>query len=999
MYDTNGGGTNERWERFNSSRHSEYVECELDNGIHGNGTSGSVYAQNNDTSNLWSSDANDAVAWGASPTDQRYTVYQANYVNWYYGTTTSTPKIDIVKDVTTNLVSGINGVNVGLMRFNVNNGGTIINAIDDIATNRSTLVSAIAGLAADDWTPLSEVLYEAGLYYRGAAIDYGNVAPSPYATANARAGASGTPEYNQYESPIEFACQKNFIVFLSDGMPFGDGDADSEITGQPGFTAATGSGSCAGGNCLDEAAEYLYNRDLIDDTVLADQQNVVTYTIGFDIDLPLLEDAAIAGGGEYFRANDTASLTTVLTNIVTSILDTQTTFSAPAVSVNSFNRTRNLNDLFVAVFRPDGTVHWPGNLKKYRLDPANNEIVDADGVSAVDAATGFFTDTSRSFWNVAADGSDVTAGGAASKLPDPTVRNVYTYLGISNNLTAGSNAVSTSNGLIDDVVLGIGNPGDPSVTQVINFARGVDVNDYDGDGDTSEARNQMGDPLHAQPVTVIYGGTTASPDLDDAAVFFATNDGYMHAVDPATGEELWSFIPPDFLPDLAALYDNEATSNKHYGVDGNPVLQIVGDNDGIIETGEKVYLYFGMRRGGSFYYGLDVTNKTSPQYLWRLDTGTLPSAGQSWSTPVPTKVTVGSGAGQNPDRLTLVIGGGYDTDQDGTTTVTDNVGNAIYFVDSVSGNLLWHAADSGSNRDLTAMQYSIPGDIKVIDLDSDGFADRMYAADMGGQVWRFDILNGQPVNGLVNGGVIAQLGAAPSGTPTAADSRRFYYSPDVSLVTTAGPTYIHVGIGSGHRAGPNGTSTQDSFFALRDHLPFTARSQIGYDALASSPIVVSDLIDVTDDLTTVVPEGSAGWKLELRTGGWSGEKVLAEARTFNNQVYFTTFTPGVAAGSSSCTPRLGTNRLYIVDVATGAPVTNLDGSADTDPLTEADRFTEFNGSISSEVVFLFPSPDDPSTCVGSECTPPPVACVDLFCFPPGFANDPVRTFWSQENTY
>ncbi len=81
----------------------------------------------------------------------------------------------------------------------------------------------------------------------------------------------------------------------------------------------------------------------------------------------------------------------------------------------------------------------------------------------------------------------------------------------------------------------------------------------------------------------------------------------------------------------------------------------------------------------------------------------------------------------------------------------------------------------------------------------------------------------------------------------------------------------------------------------------------------------------------------------------------------------------------------------------GGPVTNLDGSADPDNLTEEDRYKEFRGSISSEVVFLFPSPDDPA-CVGNQCTPPPVACVDLFCFPPGFANNPVRTFWSQEST-
>ncbi len=100
------------------------------------------------------------------------------------------------------------------------------------------------------------------------------------------------------------------------------------------------------------------------------------------------------------------------------------------------------------------------------------------------------------------------------------------------------------------------------------------------------------------------------------------------------------------------------------------------------------------------------------------------------------------------------------------------------------------------------MDYSIPAEVKVIDFDGDGFADRMYAADMGGQVWRFDVFNGQSAANLVNGGVIAQLGAAPSATPAVADTRRFYYSPDVALVSTKDYHFVHVGIGSGHRAHP-----------------------------------------------------------------------------------------------------------------------------------------------------------------------------------------------------
>jgi hypothetical protein len=83
-------------------------------------------------------------------------------------------------------------------------------------------------------------------------------------------------------------------------------------------------------------------------------------------------------------------------------------------------------------------------------------------------------------------------------------------------------------------------------------------------------------------------------------------------------------------------------------------------------------------------------------------------------------------------------------------------------------------------------------------------------------------------------------------------------------------------------------------------------------------------------------------------------------------------------------------------------VTDLDGSVDDKGnldetnLTATDRYEEFAGSISSEVVFMFPSPEDPDTCQGDACAPPPVACVDLFCMPTNFANNPVRTTWTED---
>ena len=73
-------------------------------------------------------------------------------------------------------------------------------------------------------------------------------------------------------------------------------------------------------------------------------------------------------------------------------------------------------------------------------------------------------------------------------------------------------------------------------------------------------------------------------------------------------------------------------------------------------------------------------------------------------------------------------------------------------------------------------------------------------------------------------------------------------------------------------------------------------SQVAYDGII--PFKDSDLVDITDNVKAKVPQGQPGWQLQLRDGGWIGEKVLAEARTFNNQVMFTTFRPSQNATSS-----------------------------------------------------------------------------------------------------
>ncbi len=997
-------GPQNRWQELAQNEKDGFVECEDDRGLHGGGNPGEVYAMDGVQGQPWSFDPTKEVPWGQNLTAVVIGLKDGNYMNWYYGPTVTSTRIQVVQDVATALMAGLNGVNVGLMVFNFSEGGPVVYPMEDITTARQGIIDAINGVQLQYWTPLAETLYEAGQYYAGRTVDYGDDNGGDYGSLLSVDSSRVSPGSNTYKSPIQYSCAKNYIVLLTDGEPTEDVGADDKITALPGFSGLVGTACDGSGNgaCLDDMAEYLFEADVNPDPLLAGLQNVTVHTIGFTVDLPLLSSTAARGGGEYYVANDTASLTTVMTDVITSVLDVKSTFTAPVVAVNSFNRTRTVNDMFISVFDSSEDAHWPGNLKKYRLRASDGVIVDANGNAAVDPATGYFVGSAQSYWSGLTDGAETTLGGAANLIPDPAARNVYTYVDVggmgmgmgggNSDLNAVGNHVVSTNAGIDDAFLGIGQVGDPTRADLIDFIRGLDVTDIDQDGIVDEPRYQMGDPLHAKPISIIYGGSVSNPDINDGVVYFATNDGYLHAIDPATGVEMWSFIPPEFMDDQVELFVNRGSPNRHYGIDGTLTVQVLDNDNGIVEpaAGDKVYLYFGLRRGGSSYYGLDVTNPNDPQLMWILDGANLPGLGQSWSTPMPTRIDIQGGA-QNAEKMVLVFGGGYDATQDNSGS-TDIRGNAIYIVDSVSGALLWHASDFGADRDLAKMQYSIPSDVRVIDLNADGFADRLYVADMGGQVWRLDIVNGEPASNLVTGGVIAQLGGAPQVPSPAAATRRFYYAPDVALVNNAENNFVHIGIGSGYRAHPNSMATQDRFYALRDYDVFSTRTQASYDG--ATPTTDADLVDITNDIHAVVPIGSPGWRFDLNDGGWRGEKVLAEARTFNNQIFFTTFRPGGTAALDDCLPVLGTNRLYVMDIFNGAPVNNLD-EVGGEALTESDRYREFQGTIASEVVFTFPSPDD--DCVGEQCTPTPMACVGLLCFPPGFANNPVMTFWSQEN--
>lgn len=839
------------------------------------------------------------------------------------------------------------------------------------STVREHLISQVDSLSSDGFTPIVDTLYEAANYYGGFDVDYGlkrgdsstsssvrrntrvssrlsylgadSVLPSG-CTVDNLSDANCINEYipsgASYLSPVlDKQCQtNNHIVLLSDGEA-NNNHSVAKIESVLG-KYCTGSG---GEKC---------GLDLIDNMSDADESfidtKIYTHTIGFAANgaaNAFLNDLAIKGNGGFYTASNTEDLVSVFQSILKTVKDVNATFVSPGVAVNQLNRLTHNDELYFALFKPaEGTI-WPGNLKKYKLDGAN--ILDKNGNNAVDSLTGFFSDNSHSYWSVLADGNDVRDGGTASQMDLP--RNAYAFSGVGPIITTG-NLIHENNASFKETDLAIGSLANASSVRetLLKWARGVDVKDDDGDGLSSDPRSQMGDPIHSQPVIVNYSSS-------DSAVLVATNHGYLHSFNPATGEENFAIMPKELMENLYDLYKDSSTFSHIYGLDGDMVLRSVGTDK---------YLYVGMRRGGNNYYAFDISNKTAPSLLFKIEGGSTGFAklGQTWSKPTVTKIRLGAST-----KNVLIFGGGYDSNQDTKLLRSaDTVGNAVFIVDADSGQLIWSASNSDAELNLTAMQYSIPARISVIDRDNDGYADHMYVADTGGQLFRLDIHNGESSSDLVTGGLIADFGGS-----LAEDNRRFFYGPDVTEISLGEQHYYAVALGSGYRAHPLNSQINDHFYMIKDSGVFTLDEDGNYKR-PPSPLGVSNLYDATEHLLTssdsIVQQVEAnqfsqlsGWMIRLDTGG---EKVLASPLILDYQIIFTTYLPATAS-TSACAPPSGNSRAYLVELINGNAVTDLNRDGEQQ---SQDRYAQLKQTgIAPDTKILIEDIIKPIVCLGTEC--------------------------------
>ncbi len=863
-------------------------------------------------------------------------------------------------------------------------------------TKRSEMLSIIEALNGAIGTPIADAYAESARYFKGLPVKYGTTRGSNYygdianlrishlgsLSSGKRSQPNGCSDANLndpdcanemlydnpiYQSPIiKDSCQANNIVLLSDGEPtefeIGAGhtnDLYSRWAIEEGLSGSDASCSRSwsdrGRDCTKKMSKLLWRADR---DGLSVEQKIKTHTIGFFTNQSFLEDVATEGGGKYYTAFNKEALSSAFYSITKGILDVNSTFVTSGVSINQFNRASHSNDIYFSLFHPSEEAVWPGNLKKYQLK--KGVLVDSSEPQIPAITAGGFVDNAKSYWSSKADGKDVTKGGAAEQLTN--ARTLYT------NISAGGlDIVSDSNVAITAEMVGA--TGDEDRSKVIGWALGKDVNS----ATPTAARKTMGDPLHSRPVVVTY-----SAGDGNTSVYVATNEGFLHSIDAAAGTENWSFIPQELISGLSALQKG-GTGSRTYGLDGGISLHIdevfgVG-TPGVIDSGEKAYLYVGMRRGGESYYVFDISSRNNPSlkfFITQTDGGDFDELGQSWSKPIIKKVkTIKRADGTVfSNKTVMIFGGGYSTIQDtaggGFSDGSSGVGRDIYMVDAYDGTLYWKAsvdavqsAAEGQSAGLLSTMQAIPNTITAFDLDGDAQMDHFYASDVKAQVFRFDIDS----EGLITGGRVAHM----QDDNAASNNRRFYNSPDIAMIRLKTGSFISISIGSGYRAHPLDTMVNDHFYMIKDE--GVLKGIFDMDANLSTLVNITNQAGYDDDGNSIAgkliyneDEPKNGWYIDFTN---SGEKVLSDSLTFNNSILFTTYAP---VGADACRVSKGESRLYVMNIADGNPFIDRN----KDHLLDGDDRT-----ISLDTSSIAPEPqvllneygDDIVTilCVGLEC--------------------------------
>ena len=884
-------------------------------------------------------------------------------LNWYFSngsfqagslTATSTTTIsrnDIAKQAAKDLVNSLTPdtglgptVRMGLARYDTDNdGGMLLSEIKDLdLTQANILLGQIDKIPTTGYTPLAETLSDIGKYFATGEIS--NLILHPTTTkvsetvdrvfsksnvTTPRTINNQTGNTLVSSGPILGYCQKSYAILVSDGLPTQDTEVSPSLQNY-----------YNGGDYLDDVAKALYEMDLrpsLDASQKAStntKNNLVTYTIGLadtSIKNSVLTTAAKVGGGAFFFAEDSKALAAALDDTIADIASQ--VGSSSSVATNS-SKLESGAVIYQARF---DSANWTGNFTAFSLfvsedinlngildvgeDLNNNGILDAGGVGT-------------KLWE------------AAEHIPNYATRNIFTYNPTLTTVNKGAVFTCSELSSSQKTTLGITNCSSTSDQGVwrLNYIRGdashelINASRKDPEtirtGSNLVFRNRtsinrvtgltdlpdpwvLEDIVNSDPLFVSdenygfdqlplsEGGSYKAFVVNNKSrkkmIYVGSNGGMFHGFDPDNqGAEVLAYIPNEVY---SQLYSLSTPNYAHaYSVDGSPDAL-----DVYFDSAWHTVVVGTSGAGGKAIFALDVTDPrtfSKSNVLWELSDSYSPIVADrtefannfGFALPKPVIARMKNGS------WVAIVANGYGS---------NNNLAVLYIIDIKTGALI-KTFNTMAGSVTTPNGMSTP---VAADTNNDKITDVIYAGDLLGNVWKFDVSSSDPskwniaynnaplFNAGTNQPITSALQVGPVGGSQASNG------------ITSG-VMVYFGTGKYYEESDNiitNAQTQ-SFYGLWDNNSPISKSDLQSQSIIAEVVSGSFNLRVSSDTAVNYPT-KKGWYMDLPS---TGERVVSEPLLRKGRIIFVTTIPIPPVGTAICgSSASSTGWLMELDALTG----------------------------------------------------------------------------------
>lgn len=608
--------------------------------------------------------------------------------------------------------------------------------------------------------------------------------------------------------------------------------------------------------------------------------------------------AAINGKGEFVNDPDVAGgLSAVLNNIANRGI----AFSASAVSNPNISPTDSVT--YGSSFDP---ATWTGEIQAYN----------------VNLTTAVVSTTSN--WS-----TNTQARIDAKTTASSDTRIIATFNGSAGIPFQWSSLTASQQGRLNSNTTPPGPSDGQTVLQFLRGWRGNEATLY------RRRTHLLGDIVNAEGVVVSRAlfnysdagyssfATTGLPSTRSKMLYQGANDGMLHAIDAATGDEKWAYIPgllinsslPGATTTSALVNLTRKSGFVHqYYIDATPVVAdaYIGTS-GSTASRWRTLLVGGLGKGGRGFFALDVTDPTATseislasKALWEVTDADM---GYSYGKPVVVKTRAAG--------WVVLVTSGYNNvpaSNGGAPGSTTGDGKGYLYVFNAATGAQIAKLSTGSGT-VAAPSGLAQISAFVEDTDIDNTVDLVYGGDLNGDVWRFDLTGATSSGWTVSKLATLKDAAGVSQPITTAPETGWIYSPG---------KYRMVFVGTGKYLGTpdvNVPPEVDSMYGLKDAGGLVMNSGSAAATITGRGSLVGQTLTLdaggltrTISHNAVVLASSNGWYIDLP--GSVGERINADPQLAYGVLVFTSNIPD----PSPCSIFGGSSWINFVDYKTGGAV-------------------------------------------------------------------------------